>query len=235
MSESDDSVKSLNADTWHDLLERAVELSEESKYDEAEKIFNNALHWAKMCEQSQRAMAVTLVEIARLRRERGDDDAAFDACEEALDLVDQVNDPYDLEFASALQFLAFYHCCAIEEYEMAVALQRNVVTILRRLLDPHSHRLAFATFRLGEILYINGQNDDAGKTLETARSIAQALETPDHKLAAEISLVLGDNCKEQGDLSGCKSFYAEALSIAERMSPPDQRYLSRVREKLASS
>jgi tetratricopeptide (TPR) repeat protein len=132
--------------------------------------------------------ATALIDLGRMRRRRGDLDAAGAAFQEALALSRRIADP--VTTAMALQEVALIDRA---RGHLASAARRlhEVAAIYRQALGPDSPMLLRVAMAQGEVAHDRGQHDQAQALLRHALTGFEELLGPDHLRVARARLALG--------------------------------------------
>jgi len=215
-------------------METASQSSRSSDLGKTRSLVMEALSTAERTEHPARNKIIALGFFGQCLEAQGRKHEAADAFEEALSWLKDVANLQDHTFALTLQHIAFYHLGGLNEFDKAVTLQRTASEVLDQILPEGDRDRAFSLYRLGELLYLNDQNDDAELTLNEALDAVKASENPDCALMVMISELLGDNCKTKREYDQAERHYEHAFSMVKRLLPEREDLLERIANRVQS-
>jgi tetratricopeptide (TPR) repeat protein len=215
-------------------MDTAGKTSRASDMGKTKSLVEQALAEAEQTTHPARNKIIALGFLGQCFEAQGWKHEAADAFEQALSLLKDVSDLGDYTLALTLQHIAFYYLGGLSQFDAAVALQRTASNLLDQLLPAGSRDRTFSLYRLGELLYLNDQNDDAESALNQALDAMKASEDPDCALMVAIVELLGDNYKDKKEYNLAERHYEHALSMVKRFLPDREDLLDRIANRVKS-
>ncbi len=147
------------------VTELAIALREDGRIDESNKYFKEAQEISRRTKtQGSEAYAQLLIDLGRLEGLRGHTKQALDYATEALQLMRALRGADDPEVGAILADMSNIMLWA-DDFEGAERAAREAVRIYRAVPDHHPDRV-MADYFLGDILFYQGQIDEAAALFE---------------------------------------------------------------------
>ena len=163
----------------------ALELHEEGKYDDAEKMFNETLELQKKIygNKPHPEISTTTYNLAELLRDRGKYDEAEKMFKTSLSMDMLLSGPENPDVAYSIQGLASVYKIK-GDFNKAKKLFVKVLNMRRKFLGDNHPDVAYAISNIGLLYYAEEKYDSSKKYYERALVLHKKLNGPNHPSVA---------------------------------------------------
>lgn len=189
-------------------------------YEQAEKLLTECLTLRREALGNDHPqVAVSLQNLALLKRDKGDDRAAEPLLRQALDIQKRNDATRTPGYAKGLNDLAAL-LEARGEYDAAEALYREVLNLKRSLLGERHEDVARGMHNLASLLHRRGRYDEAEPLYRKALTLRSELLGIAHPEVATTLSNLASLMEDRGDASGAENLYREILDLRRKVFGP---------------
>ena len=222
-------------------LERAVALNNAAKtwqilgdVDRAEPLYRESIGIWRDLPEADTSLAVTLSNLARLRRTRDDLEGAEALATEALAIRRTTSDPSDFSIANSLELVADLRLRR-NDLEGADTISARALEMRRsRFEDDHPSVTALLTLR-ARVLRARQDWTAAEAILRRALAAAQSSFGPDHFAVGNIENDLANVYQDMGRPADAETLFRSSLAKYDAYFGPDHANTAIVRGNLAKA
>jgi serine/threonine protein kinase len=209
--------KKNNEDLLTMMNNFALELHEEGKYDEAEKMFKETLGLQKKIygDKPHPEISTTTYNLAELLRDRGKYDEAEKMFKTSLAMDTKLSGPENPDVAYSLQGLASIYKIK-GNFDEAQKLFMQVLNMRKKFLGNNHPDVAYAISNLGLLFYGEQKYDSAQKYYEKALILHKKLNGPDHPSVAICLNKLGFINYKKGNYKKAEDQIRQSMQIQEK-------------------
>jgi CHAT domain-containing protein/Tfp pilus assembly protein PilF len=202
------------------LYQKALELRDADKYDEAIPLFERVLGIReRTLGPDHPDVADALNSLGVLYYYKGDYVRAEPLCQRALTIREKALGPEHLDVAASLNNLALL-CIDRGNYAKAELLCRRALTIKERALGPEHPELATYIHNLALFYHNQGNYAKAEQLYERALAIREKALGLEHRDVAQTLNNLANIYRDRGNYAKAAPLYGRALTIREKALGP---------------
>jgi tetratricopeptide (TPR) repeat protein/predicted Ser/Thr protein kinase len=165
-------------------------------------------------------LALSLSELASVRRAMGDFDEALRLREESLPLFEEALGRDHPEVATALNNLGDL-LYSMREYDRSLEFHERALEIYELALGPDHPDVSLSLNNLAAACYAMGEYEKARAFFERSLAIREVTFGPDHPELGPVLSNLGEVHRRLKDFDGALRFHRRALTINEEAMGPD--------------
>ena len=217
----------------HRLNAEALTLVRAGKYDEARPLAERALEIReKTLGPDHPDVAVTLNNLANLRRNKGDYATAEPLYQRALAIREKAFGTEHPDVAATLHTLANLHSSK-GDHARAESLYQRALLIREKTLGPEHSLVAVSLSSLAILHYSKGDYDKAELLFQRSLAIAEKALGPEHPDLAYSLTGLASLHYNQGDYARAEPLHERALAIWEKALGPEHPHIAASLNNLA--
>jgi CHAT domain-containing protein/tetratricopeptide (TPR) repeat protein len=205
----------------------------QGKYEQSERVLNEALEMYRRFSDASRGIAITLHDRAHLMFLRGDHSGSERVYQEAIEVWRRIGEENTVRCATTFDNLGIVYVTQGRHAE-AEPLYRRALELRRKYLRWDHPDVAVSLNNLAGLYYVLGNYVEAAPLYREALAIKRKTLPAGHQ-----SLVLGASnlaavLFKQGEVEEAEALFEEALGIFKATLPPGHAYIGLVQNNLAS-
>lgn len=226
-------IGSAQETLWQTYFDAGKSAYERRAYDNAEKMFSNALAHAEDTHREDDHLVMSLGWLASTYDAEGKYKESELLYKRALSLQERLSPAGDANvILLTLNLISLYE--RQKQFAQAEPLRKRLITGYERTKGVHSNDVANAVYSLAENYCRQRRYPDAEPLFKRALKIQEKLYGPGHALVARDLCGLGLNYWGQNKLSEAELLFKQSLAIYEKTSGPESTNAGTVLVHLAS-